>query len=55
MSCNKATRSASLIIIYEESVKYGLAAPTTQFGAGVHVQDHPECPAEGQSLQRGHV
>lgn len=38
LSCNKATRSASLIYINEgKSVKYGLAATAAQFGAGAHV------------------
>lgn len=39
---NKATRSVSLIIY-------------SQFDAGSHIQCYPWCPAEGQSLQRGHI
>lgn len=32
-----------------------MAAHTSQFGAGTHIQDYPGCPAEGQILQRGQV
>lgn len=28
---------------------------TSQFDAGAHIQRYPWCPAEGQSLQRGHI
>lgn len=55
VSCNTATRSALLIIIYEESDNFSLAAHTSQFGAGAHIQYYPGCPAEGQSLWRGQV
>ena len=52
---NMADGSAPRIIIYEESHHFGPAARSSQFGAGTHIQHHTKCPAEGQSLQRGHV
>lgn len=55
ISGNRATRSATLIIIYEESDHFGLAAHTSQFDAGAHLQYYSRCPAEGQNLQKGQV
>lgn len=42
-------------LFMKKSDNFGLAAHTSQCGAGAHIRHHPECPAEGQSLQRGHV
>lgn len=47
ISGNTATRSVSLIIIYEKSDNFNLAARTSRFDAGAHVQYYPGCPAEG--------